>query len=120
MSSASVYIVIILIMIVLFIVASRLATFLARRAICQVVTRFRDFQAVQYQNAMPLEVLGLTFRPIFAIHLLRDYKPWALDTLFKIGIIRTGTEGTFYLSEETLSANEGVQSACRIDIKSLK
>jgi hypothetical protein len=120
MSSPGIYIFIVLIIIVFFIIALRLSMILAKRAICQVITRFRDFQAVQYQNAMPLEILGLTFRPIFAIHLLKDYKPWALDTLFKIGIIRAGMNGTFYLSEETLSANEGVQSTCRINIKSLK
>jgi hypothetical protein len=107
-----IYISIIIVLFILLILSFRLSLILARRAICKVIATFRDFRAVQFQNAMPLAAMGLAPRSFFEFHLLRDYKPWALQTLVRSGIVRMATEGTFYLSEETLNANPEFQAIC--------
>ncbi len=84
-----------------------------RRSICQVIATFRDYGAVDYQKALPLELIGLGPRPLFSLRFFRDYKPWALQTLAQAGIIRMASEGNYYLSEETLSANQNFQSVCQ-------
>jgi hypothetical protein len=112
MNATNILIGIILILIILLILSFRLSLFLARRAVCTVISTFREFRAVQFQNAMKLEPMGLAPRSFLSFHLLRDYKPWALQTLVRSGIIRAGAEGTFYLSEDTLNANPEIQSVC--------
>ncbi len=114
MNTLGIYIGIILILLILLMLSFRLSLWLARRAVCTVITIFRDNNAVQFQKALPLESIGLGPRPLLSFRLLRDYKPWALQTLVRSGIIRTGMEGTYYLSEDTLAANPEVQSVCRI------
>ncbi len=114
MNTVGIYVSIFLILFILLILSFRLSLYLARRAVCTVITIFRDFKAVQFQNAMPLEIMGLGPRPLLSFRLLRDYKPWALQTLVRSGVIRMGMEGTYYLSEDTLNANPEVQSVCRI------
>lgn len=116
MDLIGIYISMFLFLFILLIISLRISIYLARRALCTVVTTFRDFNALQYQNALPLESMGLGPRPLLSFRLLRDYKPWAVQTLVRTGIIRMGVEGTFYLSEETLNANPEIQAACRIKL----
>jgi hypothetical protein len=114
MNSAGIYLGIFIVLVIALILSFRLALFMARRSICKVITIFRENRAVDYQKAQPLEALGLGPLPFFHFRLLRDYKPWALQTLVQAGIVRTAEQGTFYLSEETLEANEIISTACRI------
>jgi hypothetical protein len=113
MNGTSISIGIILVMVILLIFSFRFSMSLARRAICRVITMFRMQGAVDYQQALPLAALGLGPRPLFSFRLLRDYKPWALQTLVQAGIIRMATEGSFYLSEETLKANPQFTTSCQ-------
>jgi hypothetical protein len=102
---------------IMLILSFRLSLWMARRAVCRVITIFRDYNAVQFQKALPLESLGLGPRPLISFRLLRDYKPWALQTLVRSGVIRMGMEGNYYLSEDTLNANPEIQSVCRVNVK---
>lgn len=115
MNSVGIYISLILILFVLLLLSFRFSLLLARRAICKVISIFREYDAVQFTKALTLENLGLAPRPLFTLRVLRDYKPWALQTLVQSGIIRAGQEGTFYLSEDTLNANPNIQTACQIN-----
>ena len=113
MNTVGIYISLFLILLIFALIAFRISLWLARRSICQVIATFRDYGAVDYQKAMPLELIGLGPRPLFSLRFFRDYKPWALQTLAQAGIIRMATEGNYYLSEETLSANQNFQSVCQ-------
>lgn len=114
MNGTSITVGIFLVMLILLVLSFRFSLVLARRAICRVITIFRSQGAVDYQQALPLEAFGLGPRPFFSFRLLRDYKPWALQTLVQAGIIRMATEGNFYLSEETLKANPQIATSCQI------
>jgi hypothetical protein len=114
MNSLSISIGIILILVILLIMSFQLSFALARRSICKVIALFREIDAVGYSKAVPLEALGLGPRPFLQFKVLRDYKPWALQTLVQASIVRSGAEGTFYLSEDTLKANPNFESACQI------
>jgi hypothetical protein len=103
-----------MIMLILLVLSFRLSLVLARREICRVITIFRTQCAVDYQQALLLEAFGLGPRPFFSFRLLRDYKPWALQTLVQAGVIRMATQGNFYLSEETLKANPQIATSCQI------
>jgi hypothetical protein len=87
--------------------------FLARRAVCTVISIFRNYGAVSYNKALNLNSMGLGPRSFFNFRILKDYKPWALQTLMRSGIIRMADEGNYYLSEDTLEANPPVQTACQ-------
>jgi hypothetical protein len=74
-----------------------------KRAIRQVIKRFRDRQALDPSTAKTIDELGLT-PPSFRERLMRfrDYKPAALNGLVRIGIVQVTEDGRFYLSEEKL------------------
>ena len=74
-----------------------------KRAIRQVIRRFRDRQALDPSTAKTIDELGLT-PPSFRERLMRfrDYKPAALNGLVRIGIVQVTEDGRFYLSEEKL------------------
>jgi hypothetical protein len=114
MNSTGVFLGIILILFIALIFSFRLSLLMARHAICRVITIFRQNQANDYQRALPLAYLGLGPRPFLSFRLLRDYKPWALQTLVQSGIIRMANEGNFYLSEDTLTANQNIASLCQV------
>jgi hypothetical protein len=113
-NNVNIYIAVIVILFIGLVLAFRLSLYLAKRSVCKVITIFRENDAVEPQKALTLESLGLGPKSLFQIRLLRDYKPWALQTLVQAGVIRLSTEGTFYLSEETLKANPNINSACQI------
>lgn len=95
--------------------AMRISLFMARRAVCKVIAIFHKHNAVQPGNALTLGDLGLAPRSMFT--LVRDYKPWAFQTLFQAGIIRSPLDGWYYLSEEDLQSAKGIQ--CPIPGRSL-
>ena len=114
MNTTLIYVLLAVFLLLFLVIALRLSLFLAKRAICKVLATFREYNAVNYQNALPLDLMGLAPRPFFSFRLLRDYRPWALQTLMQVGIVRMAFEGTYYLSEETLEANPQIQATCRI------
>ncbi len=114
MDTIGIYLLIAAILIAMLALAFRLSLFMAKRAVCKVIATFRDFEAVDYQNALPLELMGLSPRPFLSLRLFRDYRPWALQTLVQAGVVRMAFEGAYYLSEETLDANPQLQEVCRI------
>ncbi len=84
-----------------FILLFTLPTFLSRRAARQVITLFREHQAVGEENAKTQAELGLN--PLsFEKRLIsfRDYKPRALKALISAQVVQTTEEGKLYLSEE--------------------
>jgi len=113
-NTVAIYVLLIFILLLFLIIAIRISFILARRAICTVLTTFRDYNAVNFQKALPLDLMGLGPRPFLSSRLLRDYRPWALQTLVQSGIIRMAYEGTYYLSEETLESNPQLQTTCRV------
>ncbi len=113
MGNVGVTVGLILVLVIFMVLSFRISLYLARRAICKVIGIFRDNDARDYSRALPLTILGLAPRPLFSFRLLRDYKPWALQTLVQSGVVRMAQEGNFYLSEESLEANPNIQSACQ-------
>ncbi len=97
----------ILVLLILLFLSFRLSQYLARRAICQVITKFRNNSAVSAPKAMMLQDMGLDFG--FRFRILRDYRPWAFQTLVQSGVIRSSQDGLYYLSEEMAQSNLNVQ-----------
>jgi len=81
---------------------------LLKRAVNQVLRRFREQKALSLKTARTVEELNLMPRGMFAGMLQgRDYKPYALDMMKKGKIIVTTEDGTkLYLSEEKLTASK--------------
>ena len=75
-----------------------------RRAILQVISIFRRQNIFQPENAKTADELGL-IAPGFMKRMTstRDYKPTALEILFKAGIIRSTPEGGLYVAKEKLN-----------------
>lgn len=72
----------------------------------QVIRIFRQNSALDKKSAKTIDELGLRPRG-FAEGMFhgRDFKPYALDSLVKAGIIKSTDEGGLYLVEETLTAS---------------
>jgi hypothetical protein len=80
---------------------------LLKRAINQVLRRFRDHKALSVKNAKTVEELELVPKGIFEGMLQgRDYKPYALDMMKKGKIIMATEDDKLYLSEEKLAASK--------------
>ncbi|MDD1750959.1 MAG: hypothetical protein LUO89_13920 [Methanothrix sp.] len=63
---------------------------------------------------MTLNDLGLSpWAQFFTI--VRDYRPWAIQTLAQAGVIRSAEKGLFYLSENELDKTS-FESNCPITI----
>lgn len=79
---------------------------LVKRAAYQVIDRFCSFDALEGRKARDVQDLGLA-PPDFFQRLFRprDYKPYALQSLNRAGIVRTTREGKLYLVEEKLNDN---------------
>ena len=99
------------IIIVLIVVLALLALFIIpqwrlRRATRQVIRIFIELNATSVKNAKTLDELGLRPRGRREGMLrTRDYKPHALDGLWKAEIVQTTEDGRLYLSEERLIAS---------------
>jgi hypothetical protein len=77
---------------------------LVRRAARQVIKIFREYNASESKNARTIDELGL--RPPGMMQRMmrrRDYKPYALDALMRVGVIQATEDGKLYLSEARLS-----------------
>jgi len=80
---------------------------LLKRAVNQVLCRFRENKALSVKTAKTAEELNLVPRGIFEGMLQgRDYKPYALDMMKKGKIILTTEDEKLYLSEEKLAASK--------------
>lgn len=104
MNDYTVAILLVLFMFTMLVLAIRISAFMIRRDICTVVNTFRKYGASNEGHPLTLESMNLIMRALlFSLRLLRDYKPWALQTLNTAGIIRSPLEGFYYLSEQELS-----------------
>lgn len=74
-----------------------------KRAVVQVIKRFRKHQALDAGSAKSVTELGLN-PPSLRDRLMkvRDYKPAALQGLMRVGIVQTTEEGKVYLAEDKL------------------
>ena len=74
-----------------------------KRAIKQVIRRFREHGACDPDSAKTIDELGLT-PPTFRERLMRfrDYKPAAMNGLVRVGLIQVTEDGRFYLDEDKL------------------
>ena len=99
------------IIIVLIVVLALLALFVIpqwrlRRATRQVIRIFMELNATSVKNAKTIDELGLRPRGrLEGMLRTRDYKPYALDALWKAEIVQTTEDGRLYLSEERLIAS---------------
>lgn len=107
--------VLIIIMLTLVIISFRISAYLMKRAVCTVVEIFRQNNAIQFQNAMTLEDLGLGPPPLFKLR--RDYKPYAVQMLVQSSIIRMTPDDRFYLVEENPSLGN---ISCPVNLKGFK
>ncbi len=101
----------ILILVIFFVVVLRIARGMARGAICTVIGTFRMYGAIRPQDALTLRELGLANPRIFEF--LRDYRPWAIQTLFQAGIIKPSPIGASIFPKKR-SITPQVSSATRI------
>lgn len=78
--------------------------FMIRRAMSQVISIFRQQNIFQPENAKTADELGLS-APGFMKRMTstRDYKPAALEMLFKAGILLSTPEGRLYMAKEKLN-----------------
>ncbi len=77
--------------------------YMMRRAIKQVIEIFRKRHSLCPSNAKTIDELGLA-PPDFIDRIVRkkDYKPYALQVLIKLGIVRMVGDGRVCMSEERL------------------
>ena len=99
------------ILIVVIVVLAFLALFVIprwrlKRATRQVIRIFMELNATSVKNAKTLDELGLRPRGrLEGLLRTRDYKPQALDGLWKAEIVQTTEDGRLYLSEDRLIAS---------------
>ncbi len=99
------------ILIVVIVVLALLALFVIprwrlKRATRQVIRIFMELNATGVKNAKTLDELGLRPRGrLEGMLRTRDYKPQALDGLWKAEIVQTTEDGRLYLSEDRLIAS---------------
>ena len=99
------------IIIVLIVILALLALFVIpqwrlRRATRQVIRIFKEHNAFDVKNAKTLDELGLRPRGrLEGMLRTRDYKPYALDALWKAEIVKMTEDGKLYLSEDRLLAS---------------
>jgi hypothetical protein len=106
-------IVLVLAMLALLYFAIRFSQYLSRKAICMVVSTFREHDAFKPENAITIQDIGISiWAPFIGINgVFRDYRPWALQTLVQAGVIRTAIPKQFYLSEDTLDSTH-IDASC--------
>ncbi|TES83174.1 MAG: hypothetical protein E3J92_03505 [Dehalococcoidia bacterium] len=74
-----------------------------KRAVRQVIAIFRRNSALDKKTAKTIDELRLKPRGFAdGMFHLRDFKPNALDTLVKAGIIQDTEDGRLYLAEDAL------------------
>ena len=92
-----------LILILCFLVALRIQAFMVKRALKQVIDRFKAKHSLCSQGSKTIAELELQ-PPSFPerIYRLRDYKPDALKLLIRIGAVRLSAGGKMCLLERKL------------------
>jgi len=74
-----------------------------KRAVRQVIEIFRQNSALDKKTAKTIDELGLKPRSAMeGIFQGRDFKPYALNSLVKAGIIQSTEDGRLYLAEDRL------------------
>jgi len=92
-----------LVIVLLILVAYYLSRYLFKRAVRQVIWRFRAKGAINPKSAATLEELGLAPRKFLEnMFKTRDYKPYALQLLIEADVVRPTPDGRFFLSESEL------------------
>ncbi len=99
----------VIVLFLLFGLSLQVSRFMAQRAVGTIIGVFRNHSAVGVDGAQTLEQLGLAKQPFFRI--LRDYRPYAFQTLAQGSIIPSTQDGRFFLSEEMLALTDG--AGCR-------
>jgi hypothetical protein len=99
MSAIGAMIVLIILLLGLSLLVSR---FLMKRAVYDVIRRFKTTDTMDPRTAKAAEELGIKRQGLLSFKVLRDYKPMALQTLMRAEVIRATEEGKLYLHEETL------------------
>lgn len=88
---------------VVILMAIYVPRYLLRRAIRDVVARFRELGAVSPESAATPQELGLGPRGVLeSTFRMRDYRPYAVRMLAQADIIRPTEDGRIYLSEDEL------------------
>jgi hypothetical protein len=78
------------------------------KAVRDVVRLFRRRGATAAVRAATVEELDLVPRPITQrMFMFRDYRPYALQTLMDVDVVRATGEGSLYLSEAELARSWG-------------
>lgn len=96
--------IIVLLFILLLVGMFFIPRWLMGRALRQVVWIFREHNATESKNACTIDELGMS--PPGVIDRMmrrRDYKPHALDSLKRAGVIQTTEDDKLYLSEKKLT-----------------
>lgn len=80
--------------------------FFMRRAVTAVINLFREYNALKSENARTGEELGIVQKRGLAERMVKspDYKPYALQFLLKMGVVRETGGDFLYLSEEQLAS----------------
>jgi hypothetical protein len=91
----------VLVLLLAFVFVIRL--YMIRRAITQVIEIFRERRSLSPSDAKTVDELGLA-PPDFIERIVRrkDYKPYALQVLIRLGIVREVGDGKVCMSEERL------------------
>ena len=85
-----------------------ISKYLIRRAVSQVVGRFKRTHSLCSENPKTVDELGLGPPSVFdRLTKPRDHKPYALEVLIRTGVIRVTEEGKLCLVENRM--NEGLQ-----------
>jgi len=87
-----------------FVLMLALPTVIHRHAILQVISIFREHEALDSQFAKTIDQLGLR-PPNFGQQLLnfRDHKPRALQALMRAGIVRVTDDDRLFLDETKIA-----------------
>jgi hypothetical protein len=82
-----------------------LSRLLMVRAIREIIRIFFNSGALDTQSAKTREELGIVPQSFLErMYRIRDYKPYALQTMLNAGIIQETSDARYYLLEEKLSA----------------
>jgi hypothetical protein len=103
-------ILLVLILLLLLVVAFYGSNYVLKRAIRQVVQKFREVDALTPATAKTYEELGFVRKGLFQFKILRDYRPAALGLLMNRGVILITEDNRVYLSEEDLSRSDFAQT----------
>lgn len=107
MDGATSVLVLIVVVVGAFALVMYIQSFLVKKAMRQVISRFRAQGATSPEKATTVEKLGLVQRDFLGrIGRARDYKPQAMRLLVQKNAIRATPDGRIYLSEDGLRESQ--------------